>query len=90
MEAGIKSVDTVAEVSSGVEYIITVLPNTAHVEETLKKEGGIFESADKGTMICDTSTISPMASKEFHADSLKHGLTFIDTPMSGGIAGATN
>jgi len=41
-------------------------------------------------MICDTSTISPVASAEFAADAEKVGLTFMDTPMSGGTAGAIN
>ena len=53
-------------------------------------EGGIFKSAKKGTVICDTSTISPMASKKFHEASKEHGLLFCDTPMSGGIMGAQN
>jgi len=38
----------------------------------------------------DTSTISPIASKEFAADAKKKDMVFIDTPMSGGITGATN
>lgn len=39
-------------------------------------------------MICDTSTIKPSASAKFYADAKKHGLTFCDTPMSGGVTGA--
>lgn len=39
-------------------------------------------------MICDTSTISPIASKEFAAEAKKKELVFVDTPMSGGITGA--
>lgn len=58
-EAGINTVESVAEVSSDVDYIVTALPQTHHVEETLKMEGGIFENAKKGAYICDVSTISP-------------------------------
>ena len=38
----------------------------------------------------DTSTINPVASKEFAQEAKKHDLNFIDSPMSGGIPGAQN
>jgi len=41
-------------------------------------------------MICDTSTISPIASKEFAKTARDAGMRFCDTPMSGGIMGAQN
>jgi 3-hydroxyisobutyrate dehydrogenase len=54
----------------------------------LESADGIFKNAKKGTFILDTSTISPMASKEFAAAAKKKDLIFADCPMSGGIAGA--
>jgi len=39
-------------------------------------------------LICDVSTIKPTASAGFYEDAKKHGLTFLDTPMSGGVTGA--
>jgi len=44
----------------------------------------------KGTCIVDTSTISPLAAKEFSAEALKREMIFCDSPMSGGVLGATN
>lgn len=41
-------------------------------------------------MILDTSTISPIASKELSAQALVHEMKFCDTPMSGGTPGAEN
>jgi 3-hydroxyisobutyrate dehydrogenase-like beta-hydroxyacid dehydrogenase len=52
----------VAEAAKDKDFIVTSLPMTKHVEETLTKDGGIFKSAKKGTVICDTSTINPHAS----------------------------
>jgi 3-hydroxyisobutyrate dehydrogenase len=66
------------------------VPATKDVEELLKGADGIFNNAKKGTFILDTSTISPIASKEFAEDAKKKEMVFIDTPMSGGIGGATN
>ena len=56
----------------------------------MKGPDGIFKNAKKGTYILDTSTISPIASKEFAAEAKKKEFVFIDTPMSGGITGAQN
>ncbi len=67
---------------------MTSVPGTKDVEHLLKDPDGIFERAKKGTIIVDTSTISPVASKEFAADAKKKDLIFIDSPMSGGITGS--
>lgn len=54
----------------------------------LHQEGGVFDSADKGTHICDASTISPYDSQRFSENAAKKDMTFMDTPMSGGVLGA--
>jgi 3-hydroxyisobutyrate dehydrogenase-like beta-hydroxyacid dehydrogenase len=56
----------------------------------LNSDGGVFQSASPNTMICDTSTISPIGSKEFSQTARELGLRFCDSPMSGGIMGAQN
>lgn len=73
-----------------MDYIVTSVPATKDVEELLKSPDGIFKNAKKGTYIVDTSTISPMASKDFAADAKKKDFIFVDSPMSGGIPGAIN
>lgn len=72
-----------------MDYIVTSVPATKDVESLLDGENGIFKNAQKGTYIVDTSTISPVASKEFAALAKKKEFVFIDAPMSGGIGGAT-
>lgn len=66
------------------------MPATKDVEELLKSPEGIYNNASKGTYIVDTSTISPIASKDFAAEAKKKEFHFIDSPMSGGIGGAQN
>ena len=39
-------------------------------------DDGIFAVAKKGTMICDVSTISPVASKQFVEDAKAHGMVY--------------
>ena len=87
-EANITVVDSIESAVSDADWIITALPKTEHVEAVLTGPKGIFESAKKGTYICDTSTISPVASKSFNAAAAKLDLVFLDCPCSGGIIGA--
>jgi len=87
---GITPCTTIKDVASDVDYIVSSLPRTQDVEEVLYKDGGIFESANKGTCIVDTSTISPIAVKDFSNDAKKKEMIFCDSPMSGGVMGAAN
>jgi len=89
-EMGIKASLDFAETAKDVDYIVSALPITKNVEETLYRENGIFDMASKGTVICDASTIDPNASVRFATDAKTRGMTFIDAPMSGGIMGAQN
>jgi len=61
---GITAVNSIAEAASDVDYVVTALPKTEHVEEALKS--GIFSSARQGTLICDVSTIDPEGAKRFY------------------------
>ena len=51
-------------------------------------DGGVFASARPGTIVLDTSTILPGGSRAMGEAAKAAGMTFIDTPMSGGILGA--
>lgn len=39
-------------------------------------------------MIIDCSTISPTVAMGLNASGKKHGMTFVDAPVSGGVTGA--
>ena len=56
------------DVTGKSNIIITMVPDTPHVEAVLFGEKGIaqgLESSAKGKIIVDMSSISPMATKEF-------------------------
>lgn len=65
------------------------LPRTQDVEKVLNDDG-VFAHGAENTCIVDSSTISPLASKEFAETAKKQSMKFLDTPMSGGIMGAQN
>ena len=89
-EAGITMAASTGDAAKDRDFIVTSLPATKHVEETLTKLDGVFKNAKKGTIICDVSTINPHASARFAEEAKKYEMVFMDTPMSGGIVGARN
>lgn len=72
--------------SSGV--IITVLSDSPQVEEVLTGEDGVFEGLEKGALLVDMSTISPVVTEELAKKAREHGASMLDAPVSGGQPGA--
>ena len=89
-EMGVSPSTKISDVSTNVDYIVTSLPRTQDVEVVLRDDDGVFASASTGTCIVDTSTISPLAAKEFSAEAQKLEMLYCDAPMSGGVVGAKN
>ncbi len=85
---GAKSANTVKELAQQCSTIITMLPATAHVRGTLTGPDGVFANTGKGSLIIDSSTIDPLASRDLHKEAKSHGLHMIDAPVSGGVTGA--
>ena len=72
------------------DMVITMLPDTPHVEAVIYGEHGLLKSPPPGKLIVDMSTISPVAVRRIHADLQQAGVNFIDAPVSGGPLGAKN
>jgi 2-hydroxy-3-oxopropionate reductase len=80
-----------AEVARAAEFIITMVPNTPDVEAVLFGENGVAAGlTEKGKLVIDMSSISPLATKEFAARIRKLGSDYLDAPVSGGDVGAKN
>lgn len=70
--------------------IFTMLPNSAHVEETVMGDSGILAWGQPGALLIDTSSISPVMSKHLAEALMEKGLRMIDAPVSGGEGGAVD
>lgn len=79
-----------ADVAREADIVITMLPDTPHVEAVVYGEHGLLKSPPPGKLIVDMSTISPVAVRRIHADLKQAGVSFIDAPVSGGPLGARN
>src|ERR1700729_2782955 len=53
------------EVAQQAEIIITMVPDTPHVEAALFGENGVSEGLSGGKTVVDMSSISPIGTKEF-------------------------
>jgi 2-hydroxy-3-oxopropionate reductase len=65
-----------------------MVPDSPDVEEVLVGDGGVFDSAGKGTLVIDFSSIRPDVTTVLAEQARAAGLRLLDAPVSGGEAGA--
>jgi 3-hydroxyisobutyrate dehydrogenase-like beta-hydroxyacid dehydrogenase len=73
-----------AAVSAASEAVITMVPDSPQVEESLFGERGVAAGMRSGGYVIDMSTISPIASRSFHERLRERGIHMLDAPVSGG------
>lgn len=84
------AVKKIEEVAEDAEIIISMLPADHHVESLYCTNQKLLDYIDSKTVVVDSSTISVTAVKRVATAANKKGISFIDAPVSGGIAGAKN
>src|SRR5215471_15505908 len=90
LNAGAKLAPSSRAVAIASDVVITMVPNSMQVEEVVAGPQGILEGARKGLIIIDMSTIAPAISRKMAEEASKHGVHFLDAPVSGGSMGAVN
>jgi len=78
------------EVAQKSDIIITMVPDTPHVDAAIFGENGVAQGLSKGKLVIDMSSISPLATKEFAKKINALGCDYLDAPVSGGEVGAKN
>jgi 2-hydroxy-3-oxopropionate reductase len=86
--AGAKEASSPKEVAQAVPLVITSLPDDRAVEEVILGKHGILEGMKAGSILVDTSTISPLTVKKVAAPLNGKGIEMLDAPLSGGEVGA--
>ncbi|WP_413285799.1 2-hydroxy-3-oxopropionate reductase [Vibrio sp. MA40-2] len=71
-------------VAERCEVIVTMLPNSPHVESAALGENGIIKGAKPGTTVIDMSSINPIASQKIGNALAEKNINLIDAPVSGG------
>jgi 2-hydroxy-3-oxopropionate reductase len=96
-EQGATICTNATEVAKRADIIITMVPDTPHVEDVLFGENGVAKGLKDsapgpdgrvGKVVVDMSSISPMATKQFAQQINALGCDYLDAPVSGGEVGA--
>jgi 3-hydroxyisobutyrate dehydrogenase len=90
LQAGAKLAPSSRAVAIASEIVITMVPNSAQVEEVVAGPQGIFQGGRRGLTIIDMSTIAPTVSRKLAEAASAWGMHFLDAPVSGGSQGAIN
>ena len=84
VEMGAVWAENAAEVAKECRVIITMLPNSPQVRDVCLGKNGIIETAEKGTIVIDMSSIDPVESRAISAALAEYGIEMMDAPVSGG------
>jgi 3-hydroxyisobutyrate dehydrogenase-like beta-hydroxyacid dehydrogenase len=89
-ELGAVACESIEEAVRGADIVFTMVGYPKDVEEVYLGKGGIFESADSGTICIDMTTSFPSLAVTLAEQGLERGLKVLDAPVSGGDIGARN
>ncbi|MFV0336558.1 MAG: NAD(P)-dependent oxidoreductase [Tropicimonas sp.] len=87
-EDGVDIAPDLKSAMAGADVLITMLPDTPHVQDVLLGEGGAFGLLPAGSIVIDMSTISASGIQAIGAGLATRDIALIDAPVSGGVKGA--
>jgi 3-hydroxyisobutyrate dehydrogenase len=70
------------------DIVFVCVSDTSDVEEVVFGDNGVIHGLERGTLVVDHSTISPVATRELAARAGEAGVAWVDAPVSGGAEGA--
>jgi 3-hydroxyisobutyrate dehydrogenase len=83
-----KSAKTPHTAAAGQEFVFCCVGNDDDLRSVVLGKDGAFAGMDKDAVFIDHTTASAEIARELAAEGAKHGLHFLDAPVSGGQAGA--
>lgn len=83
---GVTQVSLVSEAVSGMDAVITMLPDGRVLESVYAQ---IVPLGKPGALFLDCSTVDIVSARSAHQQAGNAGLLSVDAPVSGGIGGAT-
>ena len=86
--AGATRAEGSAAVAAASDITITMLPDTADVEQVLTGSGGVIEGTRAGSLVVDMSSIDPEPTRAMAAAFAARDVAMLDAPVSGGEKGA--
>lgn len=90
VQKGAVAADSPKSAAAGADIVMFSLPTPAILRNAVSGADGALASTKKGAVLVDFSTVDPEITKALAADAAAKGAEFLDSPVSGGVAGATN
>lgn len=88
--AGASVAESPVAAASGADYVITMLPNGQISADVYLGDEGLIGGAATSTTLLDCSTIDAPTARRIGEAAKEKGIGFMDSPVSGGTAAATN
>lgn len=85
---GATRLDSIAEVATGADVVLTSLTNQQSVRDVYLGADGLSENARSGQIYIETSTNDIALVKDIATALESRGAGFLDSPVSGGVPGA--
>jgi 3-hydroxyisobutyrate dehydrogenase len=85
---GVEAATSNRDAAKDADFVFTMLPTGKEVREVLVDIDKVMDIVGPGTIIVDSSTTDLDATDYLHTQATRRGLTLIDSPVSGGMAGA--
>ena len=85
---GAKLAATPRAVASASEVVITIVSDPAALESVLWGESGVFAGLQRGSVLIESSTVSPALERRAAAAAAEQGSEFLEAPVTGGTWGA--
>jgi 3-hydroxyisobutyrate dehydrogenase-like beta-hydroxyacid dehydrogenase len=86
--AGAQVASSPAEAVRDAEAIVTIVSDTAAMEEVVCGKAGVLETIRPGAVLIDSSTISPTVSRRLACQLAGKGASMLDAPVTGSKHGA--
>jgi 3-hydroxyisobutyrate dehydrogenase-like beta-hydroxyacid dehydrogenase len=84
--AGLKLVATPREVAEAAGVTFVMVSDTAALDAVTRGPDGLLAGLGDGKVLCDMSTVSPLASRALARDVAATGARMLDTPVSGSVS----
>ena len=85
---GAKRAATTREVAAVSEVVFTIVSDPPALESVLWGNDGVFAGLKRGSVLVDSSTVSPALERRVAAAAAAQGSEFLEAPVTGGTWGA--
>jgi len=85
---GAKVAATPKEAAAASDVLIMIVSDPPAVEQVLWGKEGVFSGLRRGSVLVDSSTVSPELARRSAAASTERGIEYLDAPVTGGTWGA--